>query len=434
MRFLSLRKFGRRPKGHSQDLSQTKWQYPVQGYCPEDGRYYAVRAYPRIEQCHRNIVSPMMMALAISLLGTKAIAFQDMASLVTSSQQGEHRWTAYMTPAPAGSLHKAEMQFVDASLITGSVAAAGVDVAGIGKVALGGIGRQAKLGVDDPNPDEKRIMRDDKQGRIVTIAPIAPYRAFTAGSLLDRVSMISSPAEKNDSRMRFDKSPIEGKEIAITMAFHRPVVAKPKAPVPTMLASLITNDRPDSLALGYAPAKPDYARNSPFEAILPSDEADGRFVPPIGPKDHLWAAEPLPPSAFEKKEQQCLAEAVYYEARGETVKGQVGVAQVVLNRVRNPAYPSTICGVVYQNRNMLNACQFSFACDGQKHRVTEMPQWEMAKQVAKTVSAGQIWLPEIGSATHYHATYVKPKWGPTMEKVAQIGLHIFYRTRNGGWS
>lgn len=430
MRFLSLRKFGRRSKG----LSQTEWQYPAQGYCPEDGRYYAVRAYPRVDQSHRGVVAPALIAAAFSLLSTTAIAFQDMASLVTSSEQGENRWTAYMTPAPAGSVHKAEMQFVDASLITGSVAAAGINVEGIGKVAVGGVSHQAKLGVDDPDPDEERIVRGDKQGRIVTIAPVAPQRAFSAGSLLDRVSMISRPAEKTDAKMRFDKSPIEGQEIAITMAFHRPVVAKPKVPVPTMLASLITNDTPDSLALGYAPPKPDYARNSPFEAILSPDESDGRFVPPIGPKDHAWAAAPLPPSAFEKKEQQCLAEAVYYEARGETVKGQVGVAQVVLNRVRNPAYPSTICGVVYQNQNMLNACQFSFACDGQKHRVTEMAEWEMAKQVAKTVSAGQIWLPEVGSATHYHATYVSPKWGPTMIKVSQIGLHIFYRTRYGGWS
>lgn len=430
MRFLSLRKSNRRSKA----LSQAEWQYPAQGYCPEDGRYYAVRAYPRAEKPRRGVMMPSMMAAALCLLSTTAIAFQDMASLVTSSEQGENRWTAYMVPAPAGSVHKAEMQFVDASLITGSVKAGGVNVEGIGTVALGGTSRQAKLGIDDPDPDEGRIIRDDKQGRIVTIAPIAPQRAFSAGSLLDQVSMISRPAEKTDARMRIEKSPIEGKEIAITMAFHRPVTAKPKVPVPTRLASLITNDTPDSLALGYAPPKPDYARNSPFETILTPDASDGRFVPPIGPKDHAWAADPLPPSAFEKKQQQCLAEAVYFEARGETVKGQVGVAQVVLNRVRNPAYPNTICGVVYQNQNMLNACQFSFACDGQKHRVTEKAEWNMAQQVAKTVSAGQIWLPEVGSATHYHATYVSPKWGPTMIKLVQIGLHIFYRTRGGGWS
>src|SRR5690606_25889912 len=209
---------------------------------------------------------------------------------------------------------------------------------------------------------------------------------------------------------------------------------KPRSEMPTQLAKLITNDQPDVLALGYAPATPDYGKTSPFESILKPQPDEGRFVPPIGEQDHEWAATPLPPSAFSKSEQQCLAEAVYFEARGKTVKGQVAVAQVVLNRVRNPAYPGTICGVVYQNRDWLNACQFSFACDGQKHRVTEMPQWRMAQQVAKTVTAGQIWLPEVGSSTHYHATYVSPFWAPTMKKMTKIGLHVFYRTYGGGWS
>ncbi|MCT6872021.1 MAG: cell wall hydrolase, partial [Bartonella sp.] len=78
-------------------------------------------------------------------------------------------------------------------------------------------------------------------------------------------------------------------------------------------------------------------------------------------------------------------------------------------------------------------CQFSFACDGRKHRVTEMAHWKVAQQVAKAVSAGQIWLADVGSATHYHAIYVHPNWAHTMIKVNKIGLHVFYRTRYGGW-
>ncbi len=429
MRLVSLRAlFGRRKA-----VAEPVWHYPVTGYCPEEGRYYAVRAKPRqtVHKPHRLV--PLVLAAITYLFNSNAIAFQDMASLVPSADMGTHRWTAFVAKAPVGSVHQAEMPFVDATTVTGSIANNGIEVPGIGRVALSGGRKTAKLGPDDPNPDENRIHRADKTGRLVSVKPKAPAKAFTAGSMFEKISMITRPPEKTDAKMAFS-SKLEGKEVAITMAFHAVQPPKPRAEMPAQLAKLITNDQPDVLALGYAPATPDYGKTSPFESILKPQPDEGRFVPPIGEQDHEWAATPLPPSAFSKSEQKCLAEAVYYEARGETVKGQVAVAQVVLNRVRNPAYPGTICGVVYQNRDWLNACQFSFACDGQKHRVTEMPQWRMAQQVAKTVSAGQIWLPEVGSATHYHATYVRPFWAPTMKRVTKIGLHVFYRTYGGGWS
>ena len=103
-------------------------------------------------------------------------------------------------------------------------------------------------------------------------------------------------------------------------------------------------------------------------------------------------------------------------------------------RVRNPAYPNTICDVVYQNRNWRNACQFSFACDGRKDVVTSPAYYRKASEVALAVTAGRIFIPEVGSSTHYYAQYVSPGWARYMKKMTQIGLHIFYRTRNGGWS
>lgn len=209
----------------------------------------------------------------------------------------------------------------------------------------------------------------------------------------------------------------------------------PTLPVPKILASLVTNDKPDVLALGYASINAGNNKETPFDSILADDgKQEGRFIPPIGRDDHAWAATPLPAASFTAKEQKCLAEAIYFESRSETIKGQAAVAQVVLNRVRNPAYPNTICGVVYQNVNWRNRCQFSFACDGRKHYVTEKRHWRLAQDIARAVSAGQIWLPDIGSATHYHATYVRPNWASAMYKTEKIGLHIFYRTRNGGLS
>ncbi len=429
MRLVSLRAlFGQRKAA-----AEPVWHYPVTGYCPEEGRYYGVRAKPRPRGRNPRRAAPLFLAGIAFLFNSNAIAFQDMASLVPAADLGTHRWTAYVAKAPVGSLHQAEIPFVDATTVTGSVSTSGIEVPGIGHVALAGARKTVKLGPDDPNPDENRINRADKTSRIVSVKPKAPAKAFTAGSMFDKISMITHPREKTDARMAFTKK-LEGKEIKISMAFHAVKPPKPKPDMNVQLAKLINNERPDALALGYAPSSPDYGKTSPFESILTPGPDEGRFIPPISQQDHSWAATPLPPSAFSKSEQKCLAEAVYYEARGESVKGQVAVAQVVLNRVRNPAYPGTICGVVYQNRDWLNACQFSFACDGQRHRTSEIPQWRLAQQVAKTVSSGQIWLPEVGSATHYHATYVKPFWAPTMKKLTKIGLHVFYRTYGGGWS
>ena len=146
-----------------------------------------------------------------------------------------------------------------------------------------------------------------------------------------------------------------------------------------------------------------------------------------------WAATPLPAAAFAEDEQTCLANGIYFEARGEKKEGQAAVAQVILNRVRNPAYPETICGVVYQNQSWKNRCQFSFACDGIKDRITDRRAYATAELIGHQVTNGEIWLSSVGSATNYHATYVSPRWAQAMKRVDKIGRHIFYRTINGGW-
>ncbi len=131
------------------------------------------------------------------------------------------------------------------------------------------------------------------------------------------------------------------------------------------------------------------------------------------------------------KELWCLATAIYFEARGESYRGQVAVAQVVLNRVKDHRYPDTICGVVFQNQHRRNACQFSFACDGIPDTVTERKPWDQAEEIAAKITSGEIYLTEVGEATHYHATYVRPAWAPRMNKVTQIGLHVFYKFKSG---
>ncbi|WP_244532272.1 cell wall hydrolase [Methylocapsa palsarum] len=131
------------------------------------------------------------------------------------------------------------------------------------------------------------------------------------------------------------------------------------------------------------------------------------------------------------REKRCLAEAIYFEARSEPEEGQAAVAQVVLNRVSSGLYPTTICGVVYQNRRHANACQFSFACEGRSLRVNDTASWRTAVRIADEVTTGKTYVAEIGDSTHYHANYVRPRWARKLEKTDVIGRHIFYKLHPG---
>ena len=128
---------------------------------------------------------------------------------------------------------------------------------------------------------------------------------------------------------------------------------------------------------------------------------------------------------------QCLTEAVYYESATEPLEGQRAVAQVILNRLRHPAYPNTVCGVVYQGHERRTGCQFTFTCDGSLGRAPVASLWNRARQVAEEALAGTVYRP-VGWATHYHANYVVPYWASSLVKSANVGQHIFYRW-TGGW-
>ncbi|HEY3696953.1 cell wall hydrolase [Phenylobacterium sp.] len=124
-------------------------------------------------------------------------------------------------------------------------------------------------------------------------------------------------------------------------------------------------------------------------------------------------------------ELDCLTQAVYYEARGEPASGQAAVAQVVMNRVRHPAFPKTVCEVVYQGAKT-HGCQFSFACDGWTETPHELGAWRRAREIAARALVGVV-APQVAGATHFHTAGVAPGWGPNLLRVAQVGLHVFYR-------
>jgi len=130
-----------------------------------------------------------------------------------------------------------------------------------------------------------------------------------------------------------------------------------------------------------------------------------------------------------KADLRCLAQAIYFEARSEPTLGQIAVANVVLNRVKSPHYPDNICGVVYQNHHRHMSCQFTFACDGQSDRPRKNKHWAKAERIAAQVLDGKKLLRSMRNATHYHATYVSPKWSRTLSKVKRVGRHIFYKNQ-----
>ncbi len=159
------------------------------------------------------------------------------------------------------------------------------------------------------------------------------------------------------------------------------------------------------------------------EAVTGKDESRV-----LSPAQRLGLAGPPRAEA-----QKCLADAIYFEARGEVMKGQEAVAQVVMNRVFSGYYPHDVCGVVYQNSHRHLACQFTFACENKDlNKIDEPDMWEQAKQIARDTLDGKIWLAEVGHATHYHAYWVHPSWVHEMTRLYRLGVHTFYRPRNWG--
>lgn len=153
-------------------------------------------------------------------------------------------------------------------------------------------------------------------------------------------------------------------------------------------------------------------------AVLPNPAARPFSLNSASPVDRLRALE-------------CLTAAIYFEAATEPSDGQRAVAQVVLNRVRHPAYPRTVCGVVFQSSNRTTGCQFTFTCDGAIRRTPLAALWQRARKIADEALAGKVYSP-VGWATHYHTNWVVPYWSSSLTKVANVGTHIFYRWE-GGW-
>jgi spore germination cell wall hydrolase CwlJ-like protein len=171
-----------------------------------------------------------------------------------------------------------------------------------------------------------------------------------------------------------------------------------------------------------------------FRDVAPADAVAINAAVPIadGPNPAARPFQaPFATPADRLRATECLTAAIYYEAAIEPTEGQRAVAQVVLNRVRHPAYPKSVCGVVFQGSERGTGCQFTFTCDGALNRTPNTAGWTRARMVAEEALAGKVYAP-VGWSTHYHTNWVVPYWSSTLVKDAIVGSHIFYRWE-GGW-
>lgn len=348
---------------------------------------------------------------------TVQIADQDIASLV--GKTGKDRWLAHIE-APVGE----------------TVALTTASMLGKQPVQLSNAAVPNALKVSreiSKGAQPQRINRALKSDRVLqTTARQAPEK-FSAGSVLERHSILDMKDNgKPKEALAFLKPKTNQESLQVASVFHtrKEKQIEPKTDhLPVMVAKLVQQSKSSVQAYAPEPA----VEYPPFSAVI-RDQKPVKIVPKLGKGDHKWAVNPLPKNSWSKRQQECLARGIYFEARGEPAEGQAAVAQVILNRVRNPHYPNSICGVVYQNQHWYNRCQFSFACDRIKDRITEPRLYKLAQHIALETTNNRIWFPQVGSSTHYHATYVAPKWRKKMKRVGRIGLHIFYRTYGGGWS
>ncbi|HEY3638297.1 MAG TPA: cell wall hydrolase [Rhizomicrobium sp.] len=210
------------------------------------------------------------------------------------------------------------------------------------------------------------------------------------------------------------------RSIGIALALSLVFAAGAGAVIPSAENSPI---KPAIAHQGLAPLPVKLEREQPVEAIMNPASLVVRTTPiDMSPLINRTVLERL------LAEQRCLAEAMYYEARGEGVDGQEAIAEVVFHRMRAASYPHSICGVVYQRGAAGHGCQFSFTCSGELDQPKSMGAWQRAKRLAGRILTGLVQLGDVTeNAIAFHAVAVQPGWGGHLVKTIQIGNHVFYR-------
>jgi hypothetical protein len=279
----------------------------------------------------------------------------------------------------------------------------------------------------------------------IAIGAPAPVASATALIPRDEIAMEPMPASFIPvATTARDSSPVAElsaarHQDAVEIAMAQPAIAAKSDAAPVLLTDPVAVSTP---TVSQAPAATPKAEPVTLASLEP--EVEAMPVPtPVSlpasaiPLDMVPMPRPAPPQSPAQllhldgkdyaKAERCLANAVYFEARSEPVRGQMAVAQVVMNRVFSGFYPHDICAVVYQNANRHLACQFTFACDGKRKVIEERGAWARANRIAKQTIDGQLYEQAVGASTHYHAFYVHPNWVREMHRLVRYGEHLFYR-------
>jgi spore germination cell wall hydrolase CwlJ-like protein len=411
-------------------------------------------------------MAPFGIAVAILTVLPARIGHQDVAAMIARQPAVGESFRAHLIASPFGTIHAATFSFPQ-PVGTGIPAGANVHMAAYtpdGDIT-GTITRTPNIGIqattthrdfpeinrtlkgprlvprirpdfdppqpsttgepEDPSglqptgrPAPAAALTEDSTGNHAEAPPIRPApdvldNAYPDPSAPETWAVIDSDsAPVRAARLYFEAAPLGG----------TPTTMEPWAPG---RAPIFESEEPETeLAMRHQPAPSEFPRT---ESMAPKGEVTGEEHRPKSPAERLGLV-----GAARTRHEKCLADAIYFEARGEPVRGQMAVAQVVVNRVFSGYYPNSVCGVVYQNAHRHLACQFTFACDGIPERINEPAAWDRAKDIARDALDGKFWLNDVGKATHYHARWVRPWWTREMRRLDRIGVHTFYRPRNWG--
>ncbi len=395
-------------------------------------------------------------ALVIALL-PNTIGFQDLGALLARQPQVAERWHEHLIASPFGTIHAATFSMprpvgtaipppplyalanFDPTDITGSIGSQPLGDSAA-PLQFPKVNRKTKrdsllsrpreplppLVTIEPMPDIDAALKKDEPA-----ARFDPYSKYEFPDVPDErpaMSGVDLPGNltavepkggspKDAGRVYFGADPLA--------AEHEAIAPWKPGEAPVVLASRTTGD-PDIKQSALGSPKPG-GEDKAGETIASKGEVTGVDQRPYSPAERLGLT-----GAALAKAQKCLTSAIYFEARGEAVRGQIAVAQVIVNRTFSPFYPHDVCGVVYQNANRHLACQFTFACDGIPDVVTEPDAWARAQRIARDMIDGKLWMPEVGKATHYHAYWVHPDWINEMKRIYKLGVHTFYRPLTWG--
>jgi hypothetical protein len=410
-------------------------------------------------------LASVALALLIFLLTPTSAGYQDLGSLMAQQPQVAAHWRQHLIASPFGTIH-ASMFSLQRPLGTGMPDPTGFRLANFesrdGEIT-GAIQPVSLREVPDPDPIVFPQVDRSRKGDLLlpgarphpqqTEAAARPeplpddLQAALQGPPLPQDEV--RPAPERDSAVGNPGASIEDPDVPDLSILDTAADPDPNAhtaqlffggPMGTRLGAIEPWAQGEEPIL-MPPRRP-VDSDIKLSALTPSDadpKTDSGVT--IAGKGEVTGEGRRPKSPAERlelegkaraKAEKCLANAIYFEARGESVRGQIAVAQVVMNRVFSGYYPNDVCGVVYQNAHRHLACQFTFACDGRSKTIHEPDAMQRANRIATATLDGRLWLPEIGKATHYHAYWVRPWWVRTMHKLYKIGVHTFYRPRKWG--